>query len=127
MTVLAWLYLLLPTIAGATNPAVTQGTINATICVPGWTSTVRPSASYTNRLKLAQVGPANLAAYEEDHLIPLELGGAPRSTRNLWAEPWPQAHRSDPVENRLHKLVCAGSITLREGRRQIRAYKLTNG
>src|SRR4051794_32216428 len=40
---------------GATNPDVTQGTIDATICVSGWTSTVRPPTSYTNPLKVRQI------------------------------------------------------------------------
>lgn len=32
---------------GVTNPDVTQATIDKTICVPGWTKTIRPPASYT--------------------------------------------------------------------------------
>jgi DNA-binding CsgD family transcriptional regulator len=32
---------------GAYNPAVTQATIGRTICVSGWTATIRPSSSYT--------------------------------------------------------------------------------
>jgi hypothetical protein len=34
------------------NPAVTQETIATTICVPGWTKTVRPSARYTAAIKI---------------------------------------------------------------------------
>lgn len=40
---------------GAVNPAVTQANINDTICVPGWTATVRPPESYTERLKRRQI------------------------------------------------------------------------
>jgi hypothetical protein len=29
-----------------------------------------------------------LSDYELDHLIPLELGGAPAEAANLWPEPW---------------------------------------
>ncbi len=66
------------------NPAVTEATIAATICTPGWTATVRPSSSYTTALKRRQLpANANLADYEEDHLMPLALGGAPRDERNL--------------------------------------------
>src|SRR5262249_9192536 len=39
---------------GATNPDVTQSTIGQTICVSGWTQTVRPPTSYTNPLKVQQ-------------------------------------------------------------------------
>jgi hypothetical protein len=36
---------------GSYNPDVTQSNISSTICVSGWTATVRPSTSYTNPLK----------------------------------------------------------------------------
>src|SRR5690348_8627785 len=77
---------------GDYNPDVTQSTIDSTICVSGWTATVRPPASYTNALKVKQIAEygysdTSTADYEEDHLVPLELGGAPRSEQNLWPEP----------------------------------------
>lgn len=69
------------TVPPAVNPAVTQESIGTTICVPGWTATVRPPAAYTSALKARQIAerhlPGTLADYEEDHLVPLELGGAP--------------------------------------------------
>src|SRR5437879_674268 len=66
---------------GVLNPQVTPRTIRSTICVRGWTATVRPPPSYTSALKVRQLhdfalpGPAS--AYQEDHLISLELGGDP--------------------------------------------------
>jgi hypothetical protein len=76
---------------GVTNPAVKQTIIRKTICVSGWTATVRPPASYTNALKRKQMPlyheSGDPKSYEEDHLIPLELGGAPRDPHNLWPEP----------------------------------------
>ncbi|WP_433184359.1 hypothetical protein [Actinoallomurus sp. CA-150999] len=111
---------------GATNPDVTQSTINSTICVSGWTSTVRPPTSYTNPLKVKQIAEygysdTSTADYEEDHLIPLELGGAPKDPKNLWPEPRYDAGGStagdkDTVENALKKKVCAGSMTLASAR-----------
>lgn len=65
---------------------------------------------------------ATPACYEEDHLISLELGGDPRSPDNLWPEPWfgPwNAHVKDTLENRLHRMVCAGQIPLREAQQAI--------
>jgi hypothetical protein len=65
---------------------------------------------------------ANLACYEEDHLISLELGGNPRSPDNLCPEPWfgPwNAHVKDTLENRLHRLVCAGQLPLGEAQQAI--------
>jgi hypothetical protein len=89
---------------GARYSKVTQATISTTICKSGWTKTIRPPASYTNALKKTQLAQwhyadQNPSRYEEDHLISLELGGAPRSKKNLWPEPWAQAHKSDPREN----------------------------
>src|SRR5581483_11972185 len=60
---------------GAYNPDVTQSTIATTICVSGWTATVRPSSSYTTALKIQQIAEyaysdTSTADYEEDHLVP---------------------------------------------------------
>lgn len=104
-------------VPGATNPAVTQATIGTTICVAGWTATVRPPSTYTSRLKRAQLARLGYADkdprhYEEDHLVPLALGGAPRDPRNLWPEPWPSARVKDSDERDLHRKVCAGTLTL---------------
>lgn len=101
---------------GALNPAVTQATIAQTICVPGWTQTVRPPASFTTGLKRRQLPPgARLQAYEEDHLVSIELGGSPTDEANLWPEPWDGkwgAHTKDRLENELRRRVCSGRMTL---------------
>jgi hypothetical protein len=57
------------------------------------------------------------------HLVSLELGGAPRSKKNLWPEPRSQAHKSDPRENAWHKKVCNGTLTLRQAQKLELAYK----
>lgn len=107
---------------GATNPAVTQANIRSTICKPGWTATIRPPVSYTNTLKASQMaaygdtGP--LSNWEEDHRVPLEVGGNPTDPANLWPEPWAGtqgAHTKDAVENSVHRSICAGRITLAAG------------
>ncbi|MET8953571.1 hypothetical protein ACWEO4_30890 [Streptomyces sp. NPDC004393] len=105
---------------GALNPDVTQSTIGSTICVSGWTATVRPSTSYTNALKKKQIveygySDTSTSDYEEDHFVPLELGGAPKSELNLWPEPHYGDETSgdkDVVENKLKKAVCAGEVSL---------------
>lgn len=111
---------------GALNPAVTEATIHQTICVPGWTKTVRPSASYTDALKRQQIvqygyRDKNPRHYEEDHLIPLALGGAPRDPRNLWPEPGASPNPKDAEEDQLHRDVCAGHRTLAAARAKILA------
>ena len=101
---------------GVLNPDVTQATIGTTICVQGWTRTIRPPSEYTNALKLRQMraygesGPPS--AFQEDHLISLELGGHPTDPRNLWPEPYPRASHVDTIENELNAQVCSGSLTL---------------
>jgi hypothetical protein len=116
---------------GAVDSDITQDNIGETICNPDWsTRSIRPPASYTNRLKFEQMeeyrdSDTNPRDYEEDHLIPLELGGNPTNPQNLWPEPFdtsiPEggARAKDRVENYLHQEVCAGDLTLDEARREI--------
>lgn len=105
---------------GATNPDVTQANIQSTICVSGYTTTIRPPTSYTNPLKIQSIklygySDTNVSDYEEDHLIPLEVGGNPTSVANLWAEPHYGQYTSlnkDQLENSLHSMVCSGQMAL---------------
>lgn len=105
---------------GVTNPDVRQSTIDQTICVSGWTATVRPPTSYTNPLKAQGIidygyRDTSMSDYEEDHFIPLELGGSPRDPGNLWPEPHAGTENSyskDTVENRLKRAVCDGEASL---------------
>jgi hypothetical protein len=110
-----------PTVpAVALNPDVRQGTIQKTICVPGYTASVRPATSYTNGVKrklLREGGIAqgSMADYELDHRVPLALGGHPRNLANLALQPWTGengAKRKDILERRLQALVCANKVGL---------------
>ena len=116
---------------GAVNPAVNQANIGQTICVTGWTATIRPPPAFTTRLKREQLatgytykGDTAAGDYEEDHLISLEIGDAPNAEANLWPEPYnsPEGARvKDVVENTLHTLVCDHAITLATAQRAIAA------
>jgi hypothetical protein len=105
---------------GSTNPDVSQDNIDDTICVSGWTKTVRPATSYTNRLKVQQIAEygyhnTDVADYEEDHLIPLGVGGDPSDPGNLWPQPRYgnlNAADKDVVEAELHRAVCDGRAGL---------------
>jgi hypothetical protein len=101
---------------GAIDPAVTQGNLAGTICRAGYTKRVRPPESVTapeKRGSMAAYGDQrSVHDYEYDHLVSLELGGAPNDTRNLWPEPGSVPNPKDSLENRLHRLVCAGQTTL---------------
>lgn len=121
---------------GEANSAdVTQGTLSTTICRSGYTSSgqrsdgrsVRPPVSYTDAWKLQGIAAyryadTNPADYEEDHLIPLELGGDGYTPANLWPEPRSGPHPAsakDAVENQLHSLVCSNAVGLVAAQRAI--------
>ncbi len=112
---------------GVTNPDVTQANINETICVPGWTKTIRPPSSYTSKLKLEQIKEYRYkdkkpGSYEEDHLISLQLGGHPKDPENLWPQPYNVrcgARIKDVVETRLKRMVCEGKISLVDAQKAI--------
>ncbi len=111
---------------GVTNPAVTQATIGQTICIPGWSQSVRPPASVTEsqkRVAIASYGYYDghaLGPYEFDHLISISLGGALDSPKNLWPEPdysgVPTSsfylNPKDKLEIQLHSLVCEKRMSL---------------
>lgn len=112
---------------GALNASITQENIQSTICVKGYTKTIRPPANYTNKLKKLQIieygyADTNPQHYEEDHLIPLSIGGSPKDPKNLWPQPrlseW-NAQKKDILELKLYKLVCHGSVSLDEARQAI--------
>ena len=67
---------------GAINPNVTQENIQTTVCVPGWTKTIRPSTSYTEELKKRQMRalwlPGTPPDYHEDHLPSVPIMGETR-------------------------------------------------
>ena len=71
-----------------------------------------------------KVDSANPRCWEEDHLISLQLGGAPRDPDNLWPEPWFgdwNAKDKDSLESRLNAMVCSGQIGLRDAQKEIAA------
>jgi hypothetical protein len=113
---------------GRADPRVTQASLflpaeqskpQQGLCSKGYsTSWVRPPQGYTDQLKRAQLGLVNSNevygysdrhpnGYQEDHLIPLELGGDPRSVLNLWPEPATSFKTpKDPLETYLRNRVC---------------------
>ena len=114
------------------NPAVTQATIKQTICVPGWTATVRPPANYTDQLKAQQLvrfaslhqgdSQWTIAGTEEDHRLPLDVGGNPSDPMNLS----PQVHRTSTLKDQEEAqlggskgLVCQGKMTLLQAQQKM--------
>ncbi len=109
---------------GAIDQNVRQENIYQTICSKGYTKTVRPPVEYTEKLKIEQIkeygySDTSLRDYEEDHLIPLELGGNPSDPKNLWPEPIGSARQKDEIENLCNEKVCDGKISLIEAQKGI--------
>lgn len=101
---------------------MTQANIHQTICVRGYTASVRPPEAYTETLKRQQMAALGLTGplsdYEEDHRVPLGVGGNPTDPRNLWPEKRDGplgANAKDALEYRAYRDVCDGSLTLAQG------------
>jgi hypothetical protein len=118
---------------GSINPAATQANLASTVCKSGWAASQRPPSAYTSALKIAQIleygySDRDRSHYQEDHLVPLELGGAPRDPRNLWPEPNEatlsdgtviSSGEKDDLEDVLHDKVCGGAMPLADAQRLI--------
>jgi hypothetical protein len=119
---------------GAIDETVTQDSIDSTICMKGYSRSVRPPLSLTEPAKFESMreygAGGSPSDYEYDHLIPLSLGGA-SVTQNLWPEPNEgspaQFDPADPygqnakdgVEDFLHYAVCHRLVSLRAAQEAI--------
>lgn len=111
----------------ALNPDVRPETIDQTICVPGYAASVRPSTSYTNGVKrklLRESGnvTAEASDYDLDHIIPLAVGGHPRSVRNLnpmLRDGEGGARQKARLDKQLQRLVCSRQLGLRDAQTAI--------
>ena len=110
------------------DPNLTPGAVlpvtAADVCRPGYAKSVRHVDGKTKALVYGEYGIEHhrSGAYEIDHLISLGLGGS-NDIRNLWPEsldthPW-NGHDKDRLEDRLHKLVCKGALSLDEAQAAI--------
>jgi hypothetical protein len=108
---------------GATNPAVTQADIASTICKAGYSESIRPPESYTEPLKSRLMASYDatypLGDYELDHLVSLELGGAPSDPLNLWPEYGASPNPKDRVEDAAHEAVCDHRMSLASAQYEI--------
>jgi hypothetical protein len=117
------------------DSALTPGAIlpvaAGAVCVSGYSASVRDVPGSESEEAYARYGVPHVAyQHEVDHLVSLELGGSNAIT-NLWPEPYAGrwgARTKDSLENRLHSLVCSGSLTLASAQHQeatdwVRAYK----
>jgi hypothetical protein len=114
---------------GASNSAISQEQYRTLCHTKNWTRPYRPPISFTKSLKRLQMKKygyplADIHDYEEDHLVPLCLVGAPQDPANLWPQPligeW-NAVRKDALETKLCRLACDGKVPLDEAQREIAA------
>ena len=106
------------------TPGLTRPLSTAQVCTTRWGRDARHVTLTMKRQVFAAYGIpwADHAQYEVDHLVSRELGGAD-AIPNLWPEPWTgewNAHQKDRLENTLHRLVCADTISLSEAQSAIR-------
>ena len=111
------------------TPGVARSGLTAEqVCTIKWGGDARHVTAAMKRQVFAEYGlSGNHDPYcqpkgcEVDHLISRELGGAD-DVQNLWPQsysgPW-NAHMKDRVENRLHREVCSGSVSLGAARTAI--------
>jgi hypothetical protein len=93
----------------------------AQVCTSGYASGARDVSEAEKAAVYGRYGVEWVPyQHEVDHLISLELGGS-NAIRNLWPEPYAGrwgARTKDVLENRLHELVCEGSLALKTAQRQ---------
>lgn len=108
------------------TPGDVRTTDKEVICTQK-TSTIRNVSAATKKQAFAlyhltrTTGWCKAKNCEVDHLISLELGGS-NDIKNLWPQPYAgkwNAHIKDKLENRLHKLICDGSVTPAEAQTAI--------
>lgn len=117
------------TMAAMPDPKLTPGKVNPDAskddcCTPGYSTTVRHVTESMKREVFRRYGIRNPkpGQYEIDHLVPLELCGL-NDLENLWPQPYfgaLNAHHKDVLENKLHKLVCDGHISMETAQHKIR-------
>jgi hypothetical protein len=102
-----------------TPGAIRPGRSLSSVCRLGYSRSVRPPESFTEPLKRRQMHaydlPGRASAYEEDHLVPLSIGGAPTDPANLWPEPRRgtyNAQQKDRLETWAARMACARRISL---------------
>lgn len=96
-----------------TPGAVTDATKTA-VCGTKWSQDERHVTLSMKKAVCALYGAhkcPNRELWEVDHIVPRELGGADLF-ENLFPQPLGQARLKDRLENRLHREVCAGAISL---------------
>jgi hypothetical protein len=105
------------------TPGAVLTTDETTVCTPGYSRSVRYVPASEKDQVYAEYGITSHVPYqyEIDHDISLELGGS-NDVSNLWPEPndKSEGNSKDRLENKLHELVCSGSLSLTDAQAAIK-------
>ena len=110
---------------GLPDPLCTPGVVDPSCTLQDICPTVTgagrklPSAHFMDQLKLQSIraygySDMNPSHYVANHLVSRELCGAMADPRNIWAEAPASPNPKDAVEDRCHRLVCTGRLSLGE-------------
>jgi len=106
------------------TPGATRPTTRADVCRsdPDQSLRVIPVSVRQKVFESYGLPHARPEAYEVDYLITPELGGS-GDIRNLWPQPYSStvwnAHVKDALEDRLHEMVCNGTLNLETAQHDI--------
>lgn len=109
------------------NKNLTPGEVDSSrnssvLCVPNFTAgkdddgnNVRHVSQKIKNIIFQEYGISkdNESNYVIDHLVSLSNGGL-NTIFNLWPQPKNEGRIKDALENKLHKMVCNGEISLRQ-------------
>jgi hypothetical protein len=106
------------------TPGNTKKVTKEQICAADFAATMKPLTDSKKNEALGRYGvrPDRSSGDVLDHLVPIELGGSD-DLENLWPQPvggeW-NAAKKDALEQKLHTMVCDGTITLKDAQSAIR-------
>lgn len=92
------------------------------ICRRGYSASVRPPESVTETerhvIDKLRTGASRFPqGWQLDHLVPICLGGDPKSRNNLWVQPIGEARAKDREEVRICREVCAGQVDIHDAQK----------
>lgn len=101
-------------------------TDTSTVCQPTYFRSIKDVSEEAKKAIYKRYGlhyPQAKGKYEEDRLIPIELGGS-NNSKNIWPqslEPHPGYEEKNAVDNFLHAQVCTGQMTLAQAQHTVRS------
>jgi hypothetical protein len=102
--------------AALLNPAVDTRHLERSICAHGWAAAQRPPPTYIRAWKRAH------GARPGPHRAAGARRGGPYAP-NLQLQTKAEAHRKDLAENRQHRAVCSGRVSLRDAQAQMAGWR----